>query len=476
MRGTLLVASLFLAARVSAAAPALAVVISVDQMRADYLTRFGPEFKGGFARLLRDGAVYTAARQGHVPTETAPGHAALLTGCFPAKHGIIGNAWWDRAEGKEVKSVDGPGGAQGPGREMCPTLGDALKKSRPESRVVSVGGKSRVAILMGGRTPDLALWYDWKGGRFGSSAYYAPLPSWLEDWNKSNEVPAGRRESLPSTSEFDARILSLSSRAVDEVGLGRGRSVDLLLVGLSATDILGHEVGPDSPKMREQILALDALLGSFFDSLDRRIGPGRWTVALSADHGVTPLPEESKAPGAERVLEDRLVEEAEGFLRRELGVPPAGAPRWLLAFHAPHAWLAGPKALPVARKFFSARRYVERVYDPKELAAPATKGPRVDEFRRSVYPGRSGDLLVLFKPGVIMAEGPHGTTHGRPDDDDARVPLILMGAGVKPGVHGEETLATDLAPTLAKLVGADLKPSAPSRVLTEALAAPLPKR
>ena len=162
------------------AAPApLSVIVVVDQMRADYLDRFAHEYIGGFARLTRDGAVFTQTHHIHVPTETAPGHATLLTGCFPREHGIVGNTWRDRTSGKPIYAVFDGTFTVSPVNLLCPTLGDELKAASPKSKAVSIAGKDRPAILMGGHSADLALWYDHDAGRFTSSGYYPAVPGWV---------------------------------------------------------------------------------------------------------------------------------------------------------------------------------------------------------------------------------------------------------------------------------------------------------
>jgi len=95
-------------AAVSSPAPRLVLLIAVDQMRYDYLTRFRDRFKGGFARLLSEGAVFTNAYLEHYPSVTAIGHATMLSGATPALSGIVGNDWYDRETGKNVTSVFDP--------------------------------------------------------------------------------------------------------------------------------------------------------------------------------------------------------------------------------------------------------------------------------------------------------------------------------------------------------------------------------
>jgi hypothetical protein len=182
------------------ATPKLAVVIVVDQMRYDYLVRFAGLFSGGFAKLLNEGAVFTNAHHDHAGTETAPGHATLLTGAFPSQHGIIGNAWNNRHTGARVYCVDDSGFAliksgeqeanalsregKSPKNLLRHTLGDWLKAKYPQAKVISIAGKDRSAILMAGFDADAAYWFHSATGGFVSSRYYLDaLPAWLAKWN-----------------------------------------------------------------------------------------------------------------------------------------------------------------------------------------------------------------------------------------------------------------------------------------------------
>jgi hypothetical protein len=192
----------------SAAAPVppkLAVVIAVDQLRADYLVRFRPYFgPGGFNRLLDGGTDFTNARYRHAFTVTAPGHAQILSGAFARDHSIIGNEWLDRDSWEQINSVEdrasplvginpgelGPAAALDPtktGRSpknfRTTTVGDALKKLHgANSRVIAISNKDRSAILLGGQHADGAYWDE--AGKFITSRHYrAELPAWVAAFN-----------------------------------------------------------------------------------------------------------------------------------------------------------------------------------------------------------------------------------------------------------------------------------------------------
>ncbi|HVE14589.1 MAG TPA: alkaline phosphatase family protein, partial [Elusimicrobiota bacterium] len=256
--------------------PRLVAVIVVDQMRADYLERFRGRATGGFARFLKDGAVYTQARQLHVPTETCPGHAALSTGEMPDAHGIVGNDWREAAGGDEVYCASDARFNRGPGRLAATALADRLKEADPASKALAISGKDRAAIMLGGHKPDAAIWID-RGGAPTTSGYYGEFPAWAK--SAASATPA-------KPDELDRLTLELALAGLRAMSLGADEHPDLLLLSFSATDYIGHAHGPDSAQIGEDLEALDARLARLFEALDAQAGKGRWAAFLSADHGV----------------------------------------------------------------------------------------------------------------------------------------------------------------------------------------------
>jgi predicted AlkP superfamily pyrophosphatase or phosphodiesterase len=215
-RGLLFLSLTCLAAALPAAEPPppprLAVVISVDQMRADYLERFRPYFvEGGFKRFLDHGAWFQNCHYQHAVTKTAPGHATILSGVHANVHGIVANEWLDRTTftwGNNVEDQDAPlvglpprlgryanasfaaKAGRSPRNFLGVTVGDRLKaKYGVAAKVFGVADKDRAAILMSGPKADGAYWTE--EGRFVTSTYYRPaLPDWLEQFNNERNAAA----------------------------------------------------------------------------------------------------------------------------------------------------------------------------------------------------------------------------------------------------------------------------------------------
>jgi len=162
--------------------PSLVVLITVDQLRGDYLDRFAPQLNGGLARLARGGAWFTNAHHDHAITETAPGHATLLSGRFPRSTGIMANRIGVDDDAAPLIGVKGVVGAS-PRRFQGTTLVDWLRAWNPQSRTLSVSMKDRGAILPVGHSKADVYWY-YPDGRFTTSTYYRDtLPGWVERFN-----------------------------------------------------------------------------------------------------------------------------------------------------------------------------------------------------------------------------------------------------------------------------------------------------
>src|SRR4051812_19922486 len=166
----------------AASAPTLLVLVTIDQFRADYLQRFGPQLRGGLARLVNGGAWFTDAHQDHAITETAPGHATLLAGRFPRSTGIMMNSVGVADDGSPlIAGGIGPGAS--PRRFTGTTLVDWLHSADARSRALSVSVKDRGAILPVGRSRAEVYWYS-PDGRFITSSYYRDtLPGWVNAFN-----------------------------------------------------------------------------------------------------------------------------------------------------------------------------------------------------------------------------------------------------------------------------------------------------
>src|SRR5207249_4347692 len=132
----------------------------------------------------------------------------------------------------------------------------------------------------------------------------------------------------------------LALRAIDAEQLGGGDAADFLSVSFSSNDLIGHSWGPDSQEVLDVTLRSDQVVKRLLDHLDAKVGKGRYVVALTADHGVCPLPEVARAQGkdAGRIPADLLGSRAEAFLNKTFA-QTEGKARWLVAKTSSAAYL-----------------------------------------------------------------------------------------------------------------------------------------
>jgi predicted AlkP superfamily pyrophosphatase or phosphodiesterase len=485
--------------------PDLIVFITVDQMRADYFQRFDRQLTGGLRLLMDSGAFFLDGYQDHAITETAPGHSATMSGRFPVHTGITMNSLGVNGvpDAAVIGSSDPPAS---PVRFRGTTLTDWLTAANPSTRFLSVSRKDRGAILPIGRSKGDVYWWAASNGTFSTSRYYRDtLPAWVQrfDARRLGEQHAGKAWTLllpesaypepdsvpaenhgvnftfphmaPSDSQAAARTtaaypwmdeitLQFALEGVSRLGLGDSPSrTDLLAVSLSTTDAIGHAYGPDSREMHDQILRLDRSLGAFFDSLftlrDRR----RVLVALTGDHGMTPLPaiKSTIYPNHDA----RIVSIAREWRAFRARLAAAGVDSTAVALEdnavvvvaSPDAFArAGVRADSAIESFAKDVRRVDGV----ERADLLTDLARADTVKDAVarrwlhmfVPGGDVKLVITLTPYSYWYPA-NTPTHGSPHDSDAHVPVVFFGDGVKPGHYSGFVRVVDMAPTLAAIAG-----------------------
>jgi predicted AlkP superfamily pyrophosphatase or phosphodiesterase len=496
------------------ARPKLVVVIVIDQFRGDYLERYHDQFgDGGFRVFLDRGAYFTDCNYDYANTRTAPGHATLFTGSYTSAHGIVANEWWDPQKKKRVTSVEDDAtklvgvGKTGPGASphnlMSDTLGDELKLATGgKARVFAVSLKDRAAVLPAGFSGDAAYWIDPKSGDWITSTYYRPdLPEWVRNFNGSHRAekflnrewkdsdgtvlgstaprhgkdgaPAGFYEVVGSTPFANDYQLEFAKELVLYEKLGAGPATDLLVISLSANDILGHQVGPDSPQMRSMALELDRSLAEFFNFLGHQIGMANVWMALSADHGIAPLPEFAKTLRLPAANLDAKTLRAQ--INSLLSKKYAKTADYLLDLDYPLAWLnedafAGHKETDAEADAGEAMKQVGLAgfFTKSQLARGETPATEIGRrYAHSYSP--EGGWYVIGIPTPFNVGITKGTDHATPYSYDTHVPLAFYGLAFQPGIYRTHAEPVDLAVTLASLLGINAPAKATGRVLIEAL-------
>lgn len=282
-------------------------------------------------------------------------------------------------------------------------------------------------------------------------------------------------DDLRRTPFADEVILAAALEAISAHGLGTDDDTDLLAIGFSATDSIGHTYGSDSQEVMDQLLRLDRTLQALLEELDRRIGLSHVLVALSADHGVQPLVEVLQARGvaARRSGPDALHKPVEAALQARF--PGVGS--LVAAWDGPNVYLdldaLSRHRLPRAEAEKAVREglmksgLVDRVYTHADLLGePPADDPEFGLFRNAFFQPRSAHLVTRLKPYVYVSSYVGGTSHGTVQDYDRHVPVVFMGTGVKAGTYAVEAGPEDIAPTLGALLGLDY-PEQDGRTLIE---------
>lgn len=498
------------------ARPKLIVVIVIDQFRGDYLERYRDQFgEGGFRLFLDHGAYFSNCFYDYANTRTAPGHATLFTGAYSNGHGIADNEWWDPQKKKMVTSVEddstrlvgGGENASGasPHNLMADTIGDELRlATQGKSRVFGISLKDRAAIMPAGFAANGAYWIDSKSGAFITSTYYRDnLPQWVQEFNSSQPAKywdrewkddngsvlrstarrprrngeAGFYEVVGGTAFANQYEFDFAKQLLTNETLGRGAATDLLAISLSANDVLGHAVGPDTPEMRQMALDLDRQIADFMNFVGRQLGLANVWVALSADHGVSSLPDAVKKlhmPAA-NLGGDKLNEQMNAALTAKFS---PGHPAIYARFDYPLAWLDNNAFAAVHISEAEAETAVGEAmkqaglpgyYTKSQLAAGLVPDTELGHKYLNSYSPK-GSWFVMGVPNFYQVGSASGTDHASPFNYDTHVPLAFYGVPFQPGTYRQRAEPVDLAPTLASLLGINPPTHSIGRVLTEALA------
>ena len=525
--------------------PKLIVIVVIDQFRGDYLNRWRSEFKGrGFRLFMNEGAWFTDCYYDYANTKTAPGHATIGTGAYSDGHGIETNEWWDasRSDLHKVSSVEDeryqlvdlpaasiPANAPGapataakfligssPRNLRATTLGDELRlATQGKSKVFGISLKDRASILPGGQSANAAYWIDQSSGIFTTSTFYMEhLPLWAAAFNASDRrLQAERDAQVEGTTQFYDLVgrtpaangyeLDFAKSLITGEKLGQNGVTDLVTVSLSANDIQGHQFGPDSDFEKQMVLSLDSDLDSFFSWLDKSVGLSNVWLALTADHGVAPIPGDAAQLGInatavdmEKVYEsvnEKLNSRYSPGAKAEYLMPGPDLPYVVLnrkafekvkldekaAEEAVAALLPDAVAglsrpddgpLPAQHRLAPTPR-LQYVYTRLQLAHGELPPSEWGRLLSHSY-AEHGNWFVMMVLNAYQIEGSSsygGTTHFAPWNYDRHVPLALYGAPFAPGEYHNLVAPVDLAVTFASLAGVNRPSAAVGRVLTEAI-------
>jgi predicted AlkP superfamily pyrophosphatase or phosphodiesterase len=488
-------------------------------MRWDYLYRYYERYdaNGGFKRMLNNGFSCENTLIPYAPTVTACGHTSIYTGSVPAINGISGNYWWEKGLMKPVYctedgSVNTVGsssalGKMSPKNMLVTTICDELRLATNfRSKVVGIAIKDRGGILPAGHSANAAYWYDNTVGDWITSTYYMnELPKWVTNFNNQKSVdkyyeqgwnllyPAttyiqstadekkyegkpfgaqmpydlkkfigknyGLISATPSGNTFTAEF---AKAAITGEELGADDITDFLAVSFSSPDYIGHTFGPNSMEAEDGFLRLDKELGSLLDFLDTKVGKDQYTVFLSADHGVTQVPEfmqENKLP-AGRVPMSAIVSNLNLAVKEKFNIDTVIVSDENYQLHLNHGKIELAKVnkdelLQWMVDRLSAEPAIARAFALKDLNTVPLPSRIRTMLNNGYNPRRNGDIQLILLPQHIeaySATSATGTTHGLWNPYDAHIPLLWYGWGIKQGKTNKETYMTDIAPTIAAML------------------------
>lgn len=494
--------------------PRLIVMISYDQFRGDYIDNFS-RFVGkkGFERMRKEGANFSRCMYTHANTMTGPGHSILMTGHNPNNTGIPSNDFCDKSTGECMYCCEDNSNTLSPANLQVQTFSETLRRRTPNSKTVGIAIKDRAAILMAGHSPNAALWMDFKTHQFVTSPYYE-TPSWLPKLNErvrpeshagavwSASIPerlspavddqvgegtfsTGRRTfpyTIPDVQNknffidymrtpFNMVDLFDASKAVIEYeDLGAKGQSDVLCIGVSTTDFIGHSFGPDSREVQEMYVACDRELGNFIDYLDKRIGRKGYVLVISSDHGVAPIPEVIKNAAAAqhttvdagRISERAIRQTIDSALNEKFGAD-SDKKSWCREIFEPNIYLndtllqkkiilksdAVRVAANALRSLQGIGICVERDSIEHQVR-PSNVSPEIWTYiNNSFSAGRSGDILIYPKQYWIFGGAP--ASHGTPYEYDRHVPLMWLGYNIKAKADTSDVSPTDIYRALSEL-------------------------
>ena len=516
----------------AAGKPKLVVFLVVDGLPQRQVLAYRDQLApDGLARFLDRGVWFADANYSHAFTVTAAGHATMLTGAYPHRTGIIGNDWRDPVAGAYVyntadtsatyighptRRTDGTS----PRNLKAETVGDVLRRIDARSKVITVSGKDRGAILVGGQS-GTAYMYMSDSGEFASTTYYMKEhPTWVKQFNaakpadryfKTEWTPllpeAAYARSIPDSQPWfgpyggklpmmmgassdsapgpayygqliaspfiDMLTFDFARAAIQGEQLGRDDAPDILALSLSGHDYVNHQWSAESRLSHDHLLRLDRLFQGFFQHLDATVGKDNYVAALTADHGFMPAVEVSTAqglPAGRFNYSQALAHVSEGLVRR------FGEGRWLLGYSGATLLLdrklIAQKRLDLddvaqeACKLLLAEPGIGSAFTSRELRTGSRAGePFFEASKKTWHPDVSGDVQLTLKPYWAFGFSP-GATHGSPHRYDTQVPILMYGPKwVGAGRVDRPVEVVDIAPTLARILGVPAPAASEGRLL-----------
>lgn len=505
--------------------PRLIINIVVGSMRSGDLERYSDNFcEGGFKRLVSNGRNYTNAYLGYSHCSTAAGLATLATGTQPCDHGVIGESWWNYADGQytsliaDKKSHPVPfstgSGNYSANRLTSPTLGDLLLSTSPQSKQFTIAIDPLSAIVMNGKA-GVPFWAESNQTHWTTaSAFTETLPAWVNKYNqndtnenyklarwtpmykawmyKNEEVAilegikdkhtkllsdinlrlsASDHGAMCYTPAGNTQVLKFASTLVVQEGLGSDEHTDILNICLDASRYIAETYGPESMEYEDMIYRLDKDLADFLTYVYAQVkDPSMIVVTLSSDHGT--------APSYNPV--DRA--ERERFNTRQMEVIVNA---YVSAHHGSDEYILGyaNNAIYLNHKTINSKKLnIDDIRDEVAIFSLQLRGVasarsstalrnssftsgRGELMQQSFYASRSGDVILDLMPGWIVEDSSKRTSSTSGYNYDRHIPLIIYGGDIEASTIDSRVDPAHLAATLCTLIDIELPWSSDGSIL-----------
>jgi predicted AlkP superfamily pyrophosphatase or phosphodiesterase len=514
--------------------PKLVIGLVVSEMRYDYLNRYWGKFgEGGFKRLVSNGTFCKNAHHDYLISESATGFATISTGAYPDGHGIVSDFWYDRLKDEIVYSIfdenaNTLGGAYESGQFspvniQSSTLSDEVKISNKFlSKVVSVSLDPRAAVISGGHTADIALWYNDKGGNWISSSYYVDsLPVWVEEFNQKKIADiyldkswdplypvAEYEESLDDNNDFETGIkgrktfpynlaeLSQIKRkdkdyevlkytpfgntftrdmavaATIAEGLGKDEYTDFLYLNFAATSFAGEYFNSWSVEMQDIYLRLDKEIEHLLNFIDQEIGLKNVLLYLTAENAAANEPSyllEQKIPSGYFNYNSALT-----LLRTYLNVV-YGKGDWIRFYYAQQIYLNSllieDSKISITEfedrvaRFMVQFEGVDKVLTSNDLMKNNYTRGTFEKIQKTYNQKRSGDIILHLSPGWI--EKGVDRMHASSFHFNSHVPLIWYGWKIGRDEISRQISVTDIMPTINYFLNLSISPAMQGNIIQE---------
>ena len=423
--------------------------------------------------MVNEGYFLRNTHYNYTPTYTGPGHASIFTGTTPSVHGIIGNNWYNKADGLSVYcagdgnsttvcdcdnhiDVESTAGKMSPHRMLTTTFSDELKLFSPQSKVFGISIKDRGAILPAGHTANGAFWMGKSGEWISSSYYYEQLPEWLIEFQQKKPATSyfkgawkGRGFGYPmdsllaskgpasvkSTPQGNTYLKDLAIELIKSEELGKDDITDVLTLSFSSTDYIGHQFGPHAQELVDTYIKLDKDIAEILKHINSTVGQENALIFLTADHGVVSVPNELKARKIPAGYFDasNLTTELNNHLSKRYGNNT-----WVLKYSNQQFFLnrnlieeqklSHQEVQQLAADYLIGVEGVQYTFTAHQLHHNEYQNSFYSLIQKGFNQKRSGDVVIALNSGWIEWNSPTGTTHGSCFSYDTHVPLLFWGA------------------------------------------------